>query len=241
LGIFFSGAGGRGIEARLACRGLAVRAQGFEDGADDEAAHGRLAAEADFAFGRVHVYVHGGGVDFEEDEGDGIAALGERFVEAFDERVVERAAVHGAVVDEGDHFVPRGAALAGAADEAGEAHAVFGGFDGDKPAGDLPSEDARDAFGEGVASGGAEDGASVLDEGEGDAREGERVEAHGVDDVRGLGVVAFQKFAARGDGVEEVRDFDARAGGAAAFADVDEPSAVDDDFGAGVGGGFAGL
>jgi hypothetical protein len=58
--------------------------------------------------------------------------------------------------------------------------------------------------------------------------------------VGGFGFVGFEEFAAGGDGVEEVGDFDAGADGAAGGALVEEFAAVDEDFGAHGGAGGAG-
>ncbi len=99
-------------------------AEPMENGGEDELADAAFVAKADFAFGGVDVDVHGGGINFEEEDGRRVAPFRDVGMVGLEDGVGKRAGVHRAAVDEGDEAVARGAALARATQEAGEAEGV---------------------------------------------------------------------------------------------------------------------
>jgi len=229
-----------GRRSRLAAAVTGQSAELVEDGGEDELADGAFVAEADFAFGGVDVDVHGGGIYVEKEDRWRVTAFGDVGVVGFEDGVIEGAALHRAAIDEGDEAVPRGAALAGAAEEPAEAQipgGVFHFWKFDHFLGEAAAPDFGDAFAEVFARGGTENQAAILKQAEGDFRVRDGAEADEAGDVGCFGVVGFEKFAAGGDRVEEVGDFDAGARRAAAGALVGHFPTVDEDFGA--GGGIA--
>ena len=86
-------------------------------GLRDELADFKLAVEFHLALGRMDVHVHGGGVNFEEQAADRIAAFHQRVVITLDEGVIDAAVFHRAAVDENELAVARRARDAGRADQ----------------------------------------------------------------------------------------------------------------------------
>ena len=206
--------------------------QALQHGPDDKAPHQSLAAEAHLALCRMHVHVHLGGIEVKEEHRDRIAALGQRSRVGFDHRVVQRATIHRAAVDEHQHLVPRGAVDPGFADQPAEFETAVRTLEWQQVGRQLPAEDFRHPLAQGHTDGGLKQNAAVLDQGETRLRTGQSVEPHRLDDVRRLGGVAFQKLAAGRHRVEKVGYRDPRAGGQAALAHMHELAAVDEDLGA---------
>ena len=102
------------------------RQQRVAHGLGGEAADLKFPVKFHLALGRMDVHVHGGGIDFEEQAADGIAALHQRVVITFDERVVDAAIFHRAAVDENKLAIARGARDAGRTDESPDADLRFG-------------------------------------------------------------------------------------------------------------------
>lgn len=244
-------------------------AQGFANGLSDEATHAGFVAEFHFAFGGVDIDVDGGGIDFEEEAADGVAAFHEGVVVAFDEGEVDASVFDGPAIDEDMLFVACGAGDAGGADESPETNLSDvdgGGFriivsglkagdeaglevDGDQ--GSVGAMELSEALSEGVVArvgvgarhwGELPEGALVLDEGEADVGVSESGEGEVMLDVGAFGFFAAEEFSAGGEIEEELADFDGGAVVAGGGADVLDFAAVDDDLGAFAGGvvAFAG-
>ena len=69
-------------------------------GLGGESADLEFAVKFHLALGGMDVHVHGGGIDFDEQAADGIAAFHQRVMIALDERVVDAAIFHRAAVHE---------------------------------------------------------------------------------------------------------------------------------------------
>ena len=83
------------------------REQSFLDGLRDEFSNLKLAVKFHFALGGMDVHVHGGGINFQEQAADRIAALHQRVVIALDERIIDAAIFHGPAVDKNKLAVAR--------------------------------------------------------------------------------------------------------------------------------------
>jgi hypothetical protein len=242
--------------------------EGVDDGVGDEAADGAFAVELHLAFGGVDVDVDLGGVEFEEEAAEGVAALHEGVVVAFEEGGVEASVFDGAAVDEEMLVIAGAAGDAWGADPAPEAgfcgwggvrgcvdvgggdsggFEATAGVDGDE--GEAVPEEEAEALVEGVELGGwgvgvgewgeLPDCAAFEGEGEADVGVGEGGGGEPVLDVGAFGVVAAEEFAAGGDVEEEVADFEGGAVGGAGLPDLEDATAVDDDLGGGGGVGCA--
>ena len=60
----------------------------------------KFAVEFHLALGRMNIHVHAGGINFQKQAADRVAAFHQRGVIAFEQRVVESAIFDGAAVDE---------------------------------------------------------------------------------------------------------------------------------------------
>src|SRR5271156_1650969 len=76
------------------------REQRIAHGLGGEFADLKLAVEFHLALGGMNVHVHGGGINFEKQAADRVAAFHQRRVVAFDERVVKPAIFDRAAIDE---------------------------------------------------------------------------------------------------------------------------------------------
>lgn len=219
----------------------AAGGEGGADGGGDGFTDAMAVVEADFFFGGVDIHVEAVRVHVEEEEGHWVLTLHEGGVVAFAEAVGDGGAFDGTAVEEGELHLAGGAAEAGAADEALDADAeALGGGDFDEAGGEFGTGKAADAFEEVLGGGEVEHEFAVAGQGEGGAGIGYGVEAELLFDVRVLGGFRAEEFAAGGEVEEEVSDFDDRAVGIAAVADVDEFAAVYFDLGAGEGVGLFG-
>ena len=109
-----------------------VLEEGFADGLGHHSTDGPFFPEFDLALGGVDVDVDGGGVDFEEQAADGIAALHEGGVVTFDEGVIEAAVFDGAPVDEEVLLVAGRPGGARGADQSPEPEVAGDGFAKDR-------------------------------------------------------------------------------------------------------------
>jgi hypothetical protein len=256
--------------------------QCFVDGLGHEFADLGLAVEFYFALGGVDVHVHGGGIEFEEQATDRVAALHQRGVVAFEQGVIDAAVLHRAAVDEHVLVLAGGARDAGRADETPDAELRFGigdwGFQIGRPGGQggfktlgvvgrgivgdrggkvhldqfhVTQEGAQALTDGGEPSGSIAadrlrgqlpDGAGVFQEGERHVRVRQRGEGEVMLDVRCLGLLGAEEFAAGGQVEEKLPHLDARAGGAAGGLDLGDLAATDEDPGAlgGIAFAFAG-
>jgi len=126
--------------------GMAGLAQLLQDGPDHKSPHLPLAAKTHLALGRVHVDIHRGGIEVEKQNRHRVAALGQQRRVGFDQRVIERAAIHRPAVDERDHLMACGAGDARPADQAGEAAPLLLRIDGEQIGRELTAEYLRHAL-----------------------------------------------------------------------------------------------
>ena len=101
------------------------RQQRVMHGLRDEFSHFKFAVEFHLALGGMDVHVHGGGINFEKQAADRIAAFHQRVVIALDERVIDAAIFHRPAVDENELAVARRARNAGRTDQAPDADFGF--------------------------------------------------------------------------------------------------------------------
>ena len=145
------------------CRRHRQFAQSLQHRPDHESPHLRFAAEAHFAFRRMHVHIDRRRIALEEDERERVAPLGQRLVVALDQRIVERAAVDRTCVHKHDHFVPRRAPRARPPDEPAQPLTRLRHLDRHERLGDLLAENLRDPLAERAALRRAKHHAPVLD------------------------------------------------------------------------------
>jgi len=227
--------------SRLPAMVTGQSAELVEDGGEDELADGAFVAKANLAFGGVDVDIHGGRVNFEKENCGRVAAFGDVGMVGLEDGVIKGAAVHRAAIDERDQAVTRGAALPRATEEPAKAQitgGIFNFWKFDHFLGESAAPDFSDAFTQVFTRGRTKNQAAILKQAEGDFGMRDGAEADQAGDVGGFGVVGFEKFAAGGDGIEKMGDFDAGARRAAAGALMSHFPAVDEDFRA--GGGIAG-
>ncbi|KAG1250000.1 hypothetical protein G6F68_013039 [Rhizopus microsporus] len=95
--------------------------QGLADGVRHEAVHGAAVAEADLVFGRVHVHVHGGGVDVQEQHVGRLAVAMQHVRVGGAQRMAAGAVAHVAAVHVQVLAIGAGARGRRAGDHAGQA------------------------------------------------------------------------------------------------------------------------
>ena len=202
---------------------------------------GEAVAEADFAFGGVDVYVDFGGIDLDEEESHRGLAAGKGFAVTGAESLGEGDGFDGAAVEEGELEGAVGAREAGFAEVAAKGDGAAGdGRDLEEAVGEVGAGEAGDAAEEGVAGGKVEEEAIVAGEAESGLGMGEGLDADLLFDMAEFGVFGAEEFAAGGDVVEELADFDGGSGGVAGVGGFKEGAAFHDDPGASEGVGFAG-
>ena len=101
------------------------RQQRVMHGLGGEFADFKFAVEFYFALGRMDVHVHGGGINFEKQAADRVAAFHQRVVITFDERVVDAAIFDGPTVHENELAFACRARDAGRADQTPDADLRF--------------------------------------------------------------------------------------------------------------------
>ncbi len=221
------------FDAGLECEQLEFVAECFEELAVECLA----ILKAHFAFIGVDVDIDECGWEFEEEEADGMSADHEQSAVGFGECVLEAAILDPAAVEKEELMAAGGAAESRFADVAPESNggAVgergFGG-DGDEVIGDFGAEETANAVERIVGSREFVDEFFVMSEDHVESRVGERDAGELFDDVSEFCGGFFEETAA-GRGIEEeVVDFHDSAGGAAAVAVVDDPTAVAFEFAA---------
>ena len=93
------------------------REQCFFDRLGDKFADFKFAVKFHLALGGMDIHVHGGGVNFQKEAADRVAALHQRRVVTLDERIIDAAIFHGPAVDENKLAVARRARDARRADQ----------------------------------------------------------------------------------------------------------------------------
>ncbi len=91
--------------------------QGLPHRLGHRATHVGFAMELHFAFGRVDVHIDCGGVDFQDQAADRVAAFHQRGVVTLEQREIEAAIFDGAAIDKEVLVVARGAGNARRPDE----------------------------------------------------------------------------------------------------------------------------